>query len=1042
MSEVLKLSSIPIGFSKIEGAQGPQGPAGPIYRLDCNVASITRGLVVPISPEEIVFSAVEINEETGASIPIVFNKEENSTKGYVIKLEDGWIGRATTELEENANEPLTIASIYTEIGKESLKYNSSCTTVTLSMMPVEKSLTSEEIETIDENADSGGYFQQGGYASGETKDEVVSIRVTLYKDGVPIVITSIPFISDPNLLVLGEIRDDGEVYIGKDKVTANSIVGNSIVAGKIASGQIETRHFFADRIISNNYEAIPEGTAEEIEVAEGEEKQTKYFYPKEIILDESGKEKIIYPYKFTNRGSFFDLSEGGLHTPGFYVTPSGDAGIKGHVEAQSGSILGTLTVGGDAVTISGDEKLPFIQAGTDFSLTQDGHLTTTSANIGGWIVDNENIYKDSNDDYAKIVGLHSGKNTLRNDSPIRFYAGSNKNIQEKEFTVTENGTLYASKANISGEINATSGFIGGKDGIIINGKDDTVPYISSAKYASGATGWIINNDGYAEFADAYIRGTLRSTVFEVGTVNAVGGDLYVAPTINIKKDDLKEIKVNDTKLIILTISNNEEDSSAVLKDAKDSSIISDQWHDAKILLDFNAKLNNVENNYNQIQGRLWFNSKEDNELERDKDKFYISFDSSDIKEDFKAEDLNNISEIFEISSGITVIKLGQGDDHHYIRLTANTSEGKLTPYIDVYSAPSTESNSLPKVRIGNLSGINDLTFGGNLSGYGLYSNNAYLTGALYLPDAGITNQSSVYYNGSGKYNKNNEGSPIRFWAGGGIPADKGEAANFVVTQDGFLYAKQGVFEGTIKAKNSKFSGTIEAAGIVIDKDKKHDIDDPIHHHFFVGYKENPTSNNDYVLDIDSEGLRIWEGGFNVYSDTLSGLKDETPADSLYGYTSENQNPYPYISAIDAGRLAVRDINIMSPIGEETFSSIYSTKGALYFGNIKAKTEKVSDFSSIESGLFTGSKNSIQIEDNTFTLKTSKAAMRIGINNSLIQAQSQNFIVYNPGAAAKMSFNNDISIEEVRQQTRDSNGIPIKDSNGNPVMETIGFNFLI
>ena len=48
------------------------------------------------------------------------------------------------------------------------------------------------------------------------------------------------------------------------------------------------------------------------------------------------------------------------------------------------------------------------------------------------------------------------------------------------------------------------------------------------------------------------------------------------------------------------------------------------------------------------------------------------------------------------------------------------------------------------------------------------------------------------------------------------------------------------------------------------------------------------------------------------------------------------------------------------------------------------------------------------------MKTPSAAMRVNEKVSSIEAQSENFIVSNLKAAAKMSFNNEISIEEVKQ----------------------------
>ena len=54
--------------------------------------------------------------------------------------------------------------------------------------------------------------------------------------------------------------------------------------------------------------------------------------------------------------------------------------------------------------------------------------------------------------------------------------------------------------------------------------------LETADFASGVKGWRISSEGngQAEFENAVIRGTLKTAVFEKETVNAVGGQLYVA----------------------------------------------------------------------------------------------------------------------------------------------------------------------------------------------------------------------------------------------------------------------------------------------------------------------------------------------------------------------------------------------------------------------------------------------------------------------------------------------------------------------------------
>ncbi len=54
--------------------------------------------------------------------------------------------------------------------------------------------------------------------------------------------------------------------------------------------------------------------------------------------------------------------------------------------------------------------------------------------------------------------------------------------------------------------------------------------IQTENYVSDLKGWKISakDNGFAEFENAKIRGTLSTAVFEKETVNAVGGQLYVA----------------------------------------------------------------------------------------------------------------------------------------------------------------------------------------------------------------------------------------------------------------------------------------------------------------------------------------------------------------------------------------------------------------------------------------------------------------------------------------------------------------------------------
>lgn len=139
------------------------------------------------------------------------------------------------------------------------------------------------------------------------------------------------------------------------------------------------------------------------------------------------------------------------------------------------------------------------------------------------------------------------------------------------------------------------------------------------------------------------------------------------------------------------------------------------------------------------------------------------------------------------------------------------------------------------------------------------------------------------------------GREIRFWAGAG-PAEMTEAP-FVVTQDGSLFAKQGRFSGEVFAYNSEFSGTIKTAGIVIDEDKPND-------HFYISYPfADAPDPNTYILDIGAEGLKIWEGGLQIFSDYYGGWRKENYAPGnlapLYGYDNNLIDPWPIFKILDS-----------------------------------------------------------------------------------------------------------------------------------------------
>ena len=573
----------------------------------------------------------------------------------------------------------------------------------------------------------------------------------------------------------------------------------------------------------------------------------------------------------------------------------------------------TVKNGGLAILNNYNEKVFY--ADENGNLFFAGALSTASGNLGGWNIDEYGLYSDNG-----VIGLYAGGELVHPEdplnSPLRFWAG--KYINEEQitynFAVNHNGNLFAKNASIIGKIIATDGHIQNKflvgsneSGIILYGGDEnTKSYIGSAQYSSGQLGygWKLDQDGTAEFNNVTARGKIQSSVFEYNKISSVGGSLYIAPTIYIESASQPinsgTMIINGEQVSCYKVSWNLPYASLVDLNGRDWKI------GDEIKLDGNILTSSVRLELSDIDGIIT-SAISNNDS------------TTTITVSFPIQEYNNTQlTSLQFEPGAIIILYGSEEKRHGLYLT---SAGQNSPYMDVYD--DSEDNVVkPAVRIGNLTGINDTNFSQvSLEGYGLYSSNAYLRGQLILPNAGISNQKTIGYAGEENYfiidpEDEKDNNAIRIWAGAGYPSltSASEIAPFIVTQDGSLYAKKGIFQGVVKATNSEFSGTIKAAGIVIEDGSLGNVYSAKNDHFFVAYKEEPTSFNDYVLDIGAHGLSIWEGGLRAYSDYASGLEDTTYINPVYGYSLIQTNPQPYFSLADDGN------------GEELHARIVAHKG--------------------------------------------------------------------------------------------------------------------
>lgn len=259
--------------------------------------------------------------------------------------------------------------------------------------------------------------------------------------------------------------------------------------------------------------------------------------------------------------------------------------------------------------------------------------------------------------------------------------------------------------------------------------------MQSGRFASGILGygWQIRNDGTAEFQDVHVRGTISASVFEYKETTAVGGELYVGPTLIVDYNRAKEAK--------FTYANNQLTLEADLgfTGSSNTELCGRAWA-INDVLGINCCLTNDAGEKYEIKNlRMRLTIINNTIGEPDKLVSSILWDTS--LNVFYDENGNPIQlkdidwKGLKASGPINCIFIGSesGTAHNRkgILLTAMADN---SPYMDIYDDARSKIAGAPKVRIGNLDGLGQLSWDDNTmkpEGYGLYSDNVYLTGAIY-----------------------------------------------------------------------------------------------------------------------------------------------------------------------------------------------------------------------------------------------------------------------------------------------------------------------
>ena len=624
------------------------------------------------------------------------------------------------------------------------------------------------------------------------------------------------------------VLEDGTVKATKAYIKGNIFAENGEISGLLTIGNgangingnlNEENIFWAGKTVTDIYEEDAAGN---------------------INFDNKIGTLINYKFRIDNTGKLY----------------AQDASISGSITAEDGVIKNLLIPDERAGITSEDEKIVLWVHKDKASLEVNGKYDKSLSNFyvtkTGELYASKIFLRDS-----ILIGQKEGyyEAGINYGSTVAFWAGAkNSNYSDAIFSVGIDGAVTAKSLDlVNGTLSAAGAILDGS--LLVKDPEqetyiviDSTQGISTSNYNS-AYGWKIDMNGDAYFSNINARGEIISAVFSYNSVNTMGGDLYLAPTYYDYENTVKLFDGETSPQVFAieidkTTFNREIWSKGEAKLLSDFSTIITSASSLDNIKEYvNVKFNlltiidNSSVEYNNNEGRLY------RVTDNEKYYFYIYYNST--------EKLNIVNKD-KISNFSIALTTGCG-----INLTAGATLGPAIIITDI------NKNGQIITQLGRLGGVIDPYFG-ELTGYGLYGQNAYLTGKVYLPNAGITDENRVDKDTNQYYNSELE-SAVRIWAG--TSAEQREQAPFIVTQDGSLYATKGVFSGIIQATDSTFSGWLETAGILIDDNQATYTLDEIEiiysNWYFIKSSTQTVKSLIEKLNLNEEILKITVNGAEV-----------------------------------------------------------------------------------------------------------------------------------------------------------------------------------
>ena len=300
--------------------------------------------------------------------------------------------------------------------------------------------------------------------------------IVIVKDGTNGISYSIDTKSDN---VIGKYSGDDISYSGKVEFYVTKIISNvsseyldtndvevKAYLGGVTSNETEVQYDQSSNLWSINVNNTPSAFV----LISVTEKSTGMFYTSSVI-------PFITPGKDGSYSAPQTLKGGPLRMRGTWV--SGTEYFDGTVATSDGIMYQDVVVYNNVyyVCLNSEELRKNNWLSTPSSVSYWQQIAFSDSFISEYLIANKGFIKELSseevvimDDDSIVAGMTSSKansnsdlnGIVKNKGDVRIWAGeiSNSDLTTAPFTVTSTGELKSTKANITGQVNATSGSIG------------------------------------------------------------------------------------------------------------------------------------------------------------------------------------------------------------------------------------------------------------------------------------------------------------------------------------------------------------------------------------------------------------------------------------------------------------------------------------------------------------------------------------------------------------------------------------------------------